>query len=150
MDASGDSALLCIVGDQTANINCVKYHNIISRTISIWKALQTFSSLLASQRLIMNKTVPTAPGDLLTTMTSPYPTLSQHRVSVINSICNFIQIILESGCVQKHFSLSQSALNLAESNNVLFETTLLLSPPVACQSEYPVLPLKAVKFFRYE
>jgi len=29
MNASGDSTLLCNVGDQPTNISCVKYHNII-------------------------------------------------------------------------------------------------------------------------
>ena len=149
MDAIGDSTLLYIVGDQPAINNCVKYHNIVSWTMSICNALQTFSSLLASQRLIMNKTVPTAPRDLLTTG----PVFVRHYLSivcVITSICNFIQIIPDCGCVHKPFSLSRSALNLADSNSALFETTLLLFPPVACHSEYPVLPLKGVHLFRYE
>jgi hypothetical protein len=105
---------------------------------SIWKSLQILSSLLVSQRFIMNKTVPVTPRDLLTT----WPILIRHYISivcVISSICNFVQIIPDSGCVQKPFNRSLSALNLAESNNALFETALLLFPPMACHSEYPVL-----------
>jgi hypothetical protein len=142
MNASGDSTLLCNVGDQPTNINCVKYHNIIDWTVSIWKLLQILSLLLVSTRFIMNKTVPVTPLDLLTI----WPVLIRKYLSivcVIFSICNFIQIIPVSGCVQKPFSRSQSALNLAESNKALFETALLLFPPMACHfcsHLWPVTP----------
>jgi len=84
-------------------------------------------------------------------LTSPYPTLSQHRVCVWypRSVILF-KLSLTRSAYKKPFSLSQSTLKLTESNNALFETALLLFAPMACHSEYPVLSLQAVQFLRCE
>jgi len=79
MNADGDSTYLWYVGDQTTNINCVKYHNFIGWKMSIWKSLQILGLSLASQRFIMNKTVPITLRDLLTT----WPVLIRHYLSIV-------------------------------------------------------------------
>ena len=152
MNAGGDSTHPWYVGDKPTNISCDKYHKFIGWKMSFWKSLQILSSLLASQHFIMNKTVPERPRDLLTT----WPVLIRHYLSivcVISSICNFIQIIPDSGCLQKPFSRSQSALNLAESNNSL-PNSIASVPTYVLSFQIPSFFIKprlhAVQFLRYD
>lgn len=137
LSADVDSTLFRNVGDRLTNWNCVKYDKTVSWTTYVTIFLTNFSSFLAGRCLIMNMPVPVIACDLLATWPVVF-WLSQHQC-VIFWLCNFIQIISLSGCLQKHYHLLLSAFYLAEWNNSHSEMALFLFPATICHSEHSVL-----------